>query len=374
LAFALLWTGTGWSVLGLFLAMPPMTFFTGSVINPNGLEIAASLAFAAGVLRLSRESAPVPWWVWVAVGVSGAVAVLAWQLGWLFVTADVLLLAALAGRHRLRALWARQPRPIIWAATLLTSSLVVYLIYGLSSGLMHGRFGVQPFWPSLNDGLVQLHSALYGAVGVFGPLTVGLPAGTYWVWWGLVLLVSIGGLVMTGTRERIVIVLTALMAVAFPVLFFAWVFRNSGFGLQARYVLPMLILIPLLGGELLSRSLADRPPARVEWLPHAGIAVAGGFQVFAWFINARDWAGEPNSVWFPAGARWSPPLGWLPWTIMALGSFALLLVFAATGPRGPSRRRHRSRFLGASRKQLGDGLMARAQSRPPPSRTLTGRD
>ncbi len=47
-----------------------------------------------------------------------------------------------------------------------------------------------------------------------------------------------------------------VLALAFPVLFYAWVDRFTGFGLQGREVLPALMLIPLVAGEIISRHRA----------------------------------------------------------------------------------------------------------------------
>ena len=202
------------------------------------------------------------------------------------------------------------------------------MIYGLSTGIIHGAFGMTPFWASFHAGLVQLHNALYGAVGVFGALIVGLPSGTYWVWWLMVLALALGGLVVGHRRDRILLVAVIVCALLFPVLFYAWVFRHSGFGLQARYVMPVLALIPLLGGELLFRSRSRLPAAVRRYFPGLVIAIVAGFQLFAWWINARDWAGEPNAIWFPSNPQWVPPLGWLVWTAAAIVGAALLLALA----------------------------------------------
>jgi hypothetical protein len=217
--------------------------------------------------------------------------------------------------------------------SLLLAAGVLYLIYGVSAGALHGAFGVTPVGASLRQGLFQLRNTLSGAVGVFGALVVGLPSGTYWIWWLLVLALAGAGLVVAGRRERIVMLAVTIVAVAFPVLFYAWVFRYSGFGLQARYVMPMLALIPLLGGELMFRSRARLPAAAERWLPSATIAGVAGFQLFAWWINARDWAGEPNALWFLSHAHWRPPLGWLPWTAMAVSGTVLLVAFAFNDAR-----------------------------------------
>lgn len=331
LALVLLWSGSAWSVLGLLAATTPMALFIGSVINPNGLEIAANLAFAAGVLRISRRPIVAsPRWVWVALAASGAVAVLAWQLGWLFVLSETVLLAALLGREGWQVLTFASGRELRATVLVLLAAAGVYLIFGVSSGLLHGDFGVTPVGASLHQGLDQLRQTLYGAVGVFGALIVGLPSGSYWVWWLLVLALVGGALAWSGQRERVVMLAMIVLALAFPVLFYAWVFRHSGFGLQARYVMPMLALIPLLGGELIFRSDRRRLRTTWSWLPPAAVAVVAGFQLFSWWINARHWAIEPNGVWFLSHPRWSPPGGWWPWTVAAMVGASALLAFAAS--------------------------------------------
>ena len=58
----------------------------------------------------------------------------------------------------------------------------------------------------------------------------------------------IGAISLGNLRERRLVVTVALLGLAFPVLFYAWVDRFTGFGLQGREVLPVLMLIPLVGG------------------------------------------------------------------------------------------------------------------------------
>lgn len=66
LAFALLWDGSAWSLLGPLAAITPMVLFVSSIVNPNGLELAACLAFAASVLRIARAPTHLPSRVWAA--------------------------------------------------------------------------------------------------------------------------------------------------------------------------------------------------------------------------------------------------------------------------------------------------------------------
>jgi hypothetical protein len=78
LSMVLLWDGSVWSLLGWLITLTPMVLFVTSIINPNGLEIASSLAFAAAVLRVVGDPARVSTWVGVALSAAGAVAILSW--------------------------------------------------------------------------------------------------------------------------------------------------------------------------------------------------------------------------------------------------------------------------------------------------------
>lgn len=60
-----------WALLGLLVAVTPMVLFVGSVLNPNGLDIAASLACAAAALRIAVERDRASGWIWIALVVAG---------------------------------------------------------------------------------------------------------------------------------------------------------------------------------------------------------------------------------------------------------------------------------------------------------------
>ena len=55
IAVALARCGAGFAATGLLLALTPLVFFIGSVLNPSGIELAASLAFLAGLPRFARD-------------------------------------------------------------------------------------------------------------------------------------------------------------------------------------------------------------------------------------------------------------------------------------------------------------------------------
>ena len=326
LALMLLWSGTGWSLLGPSLAITPMVLFVDSVINPSGLEIAACLAFAAAILRVARDPDGPPRWVWASAALSGTAAILAWQAGPAFVAADLVLLAGLVGRAGLRRLFRSRRIEVVGVVTALLAAVVTYAAYAGISGVAHTPFGIHPVIASLHAGVDQLPQILRGAVGSFASLTIDLPTWAYWLWWLLALGLGIISLWLGTARERVMLAAAVAFALIFPVLSYAWVQRHSGFGMQGRYVLPVLMLVPLLAGEILRRRMEDYGTHSVAvWTARAGFTLVALFQAYAWWTNARISSGNPSAVSFYAHAAWVPPLGWLPWILIAaLGALGLV--------------------------------------------------
>jgi hypothetical protein len=128
-------------------------------------------------------------------------------------------------------------------------------------------------------------------------------------------------------------VLAAVAAVGllFPVLFYAWVYRLTGFGLQGRYVLPVLMAAPLVAGELVSRRFGGRAWShRMRLIVAAAIVILAAVQLIAWWVNARHWSGAPHAVVFQDSRGWAPPLGWWTWTTAVAASLVLLAGLALT--------------------------------------------
>ena len=95
-------------------------------------------------------------------------------------------------------------------------------------------------------------------------------------------------------------VAVGVLALGFPVLFWAWVDRFTGYAVQGREVLPPLMLVPLVAGEIVSR---DSWPISTLTSPQAALLGAtgllAGFQAYAWWYDARTMAGgraRPDST------------------------------------------------------------------------------
>ena len=332
LALALLWEGSGWSLLGLVAAVSPMVLFCASIMNPSGIEIASCLAFAAAGLRIARDPSRASGRVWFAFGLSGSVAALTGPLDVVFVLADLAVFAGLLGATGTRLLARRREARLAGAVVLVALALAV--VYTRVAGFAH-QFAFTPFGTSLQRGLDQFSGVLRGAIGDFGALTVPLPPSVDWLWWLLVVAVILVALWLGTVRERVVVGAVVVLGLAFPILFWAWVDRLSGFGLQGREVLPELMLIPLVAGEVVARNRRRLEVRRASGPALFAILVlTAGVQAYSWWLSAGTAGGAAGRFDFWGYATWSPPAGWAPWVAAAcLGSLALVAYAAREGGR-----------------------------------------
>lgn len=322
LAFALLWDGGGWSLVGLLGSLTPMVLFVASIVNPSGLEIAASLAFAAANLRVARSAPRTSARVWLALAVSGAMLLLSFQASPVYAVFDILLGAAFIGSRPLAALVSARKRQLALVSGALLAALIVWVIYSKASGISHATFGVSPLLPSLKAAASQMQTVLEQAVGDFGSLSVPLSGEAYALWLLFVAGLVVGALVVGTTRERVVTVLAVIAALAFPVLANAWIYRHSGFAMQARQVLPALFLAPLAAGEVLYRHSRRLNSGFLRFAPAGAAGFVLLFQLYAWFVNEHESPGGGVHV------RWSPPPGRGFWIVIAVLSTLGLAAWA----------------------------------------------
>jgi hypothetical protein len=356
-----LWAGAT-SLLGLIVAVTPMAVFAGASLSGSGLEIAAAIAFAAALLRLTRDEER-PGWVWWLAGIAGVVLALSRTVGPLWVLAAAIAAPAISPRrepgrpasgHEADRPATGGPGPLwrtraaIVAGVAIVAAIVANRVWEARYG-PHADVGLSPLRDSLGTGWRQLDGVLLQSVGKFGALQVDLPAFAYVVW-GLMAAGLVALAVRAGRRrERVVLAVALAGAAVFPVLFYAAVARHAGIPLQGRHVLPLFAIVALLAGEIAHRGRARRsepavvadpdPPAPDRWLLAGFLLAAAAIQVIAWWENSRRWADGPDGpVWFLRSPAWSPPAGWVPWlALVVLG--AATLAAAPWLTRASSRRR-----------------------------------
>jgi hypothetical protein len=278
------------SLLGLVVAVTPMVLFSVSLLNGSGMEIAAAIAFAAA---LSRRS-------WGAVALSGAVLALSRSAGPVWVVLIGLLFQG----------WKAPRRTLAIVGVAIVANRVWEAIYGphLMLGVANARHTIVPAFEEWWRASIDL-------VGKFGYLEIHVPLWTALLWLGL-----LAALIAPAIRaDRVRVGAAVLTALVFPPLFWLVQYRHTGFDLQGRHMLPLLVALPILCGELAPRNTTRR------LLPVA-LAITALVQFVAWYVNARRSAvGTGGPLFFLDDAKWSPAGGWLPWVVLAaLGSIALL--------------------------------------------------
>jgi hypothetical protein len=355
LAVALLWDPRAGAVsyCGLLLAVTPMVLFCGASLTGSGLEIAAGVAFFAALLRLGRHAggtASPSRWVWGAAALSGAALALARPLGPLWVALLVVLAAAAIRPRPLLSVMQRCRRPA-WSA-----AAAVLVAVGLNRAWEAGYGSRTPLsieslrgalWPAVGE----WWRASSELIGKFGYLEYRI-TWLYVAWFGLVFAVAAMAFQRSTRRERIVLALAFAFAVVFPMVMWIGGVRLTGFGMQGRYVLPVLVAIPMLTGEFLYRRrahLTDRGARALTSIVPLAVAF---MQFGAWYVAARRSAvGLEGSGFFVTSAQWSPPAGWVGWLLIA-ATGAVAIAASATkevrrpAPRPPSPIRPTSRSAG----------------------------
>jgi hypothetical protein len=121
-----------------------------------------------------------------------------------------------------------------------------------------------------------------------------------------------------------------------------------GFGLQARYLMPLSVGVLLAAGFAIdgSRQPQTKRFSRILKLLAPSLLVACVvLQAGSWYVNERRAAvGDRGPLWFFTSGQWAPPGGWLLSTAMAITGITLLagaaLAMTMPGPlvQDPPRR------------------------------------
>src|SRR5207247_1959856 len=136
-------------------------------------------------------------------------------------------------------------------------------------------------------------------------------------------------------RERVVLVATVGggVVVALVVGVRAAVDGPGRSYLQARWILGVGVLVPLLCGEIVFRH-AEETAATARRLLWSAAGAAAVVHVAAWLANARRHAvGMRGPLLFVSDAAWSPPLGWWLWLVVACAGAAGIAAFVVASDR-----------------------------------------
>lgn len=325
-AVFLLWrNGATFALAGVALAVTPLVVFTGATVNSSAVEMAAGISLVAALVRIADDAPRGAWW-WA--GSSAAVLALSRSTGSLWVLFHLLVFVVWCGARPSIELLRRHHRVAAPAGCVAAAGVAAATAWEL----LHGSsttVSIRPIGAAFGSAIDQLPVVFQSAIGRLGSLEVALPWPAYAGWRaGLVALLALAFLVGT-SRHRWALAAVSAASLAVPMLFFAAVYRHTGFGQQGRHVMPIAVAVPLLAGEVLHRNRARfgrvRPRLLLLWVA-LPVAVV---HFLAWWANARRHAvGTQGPIFFVGRSDWAPVLGWAPHALLALAG-AIALVSAA---------------------------------------------
>jgi hypothetical protein len=160
-----------------------------------------------------------------------------------------------------------------------------------------------------------------------------MPLGPYLIWW-LMLALLVGAALWVGRGSERAWLLALPAAIVVVTLGTSAVYRQTGFALQARYVLPFALLLPLAAGELLQRHGERLRPAHARGLLLGAAGGAAAVHVVAWYANGRRVSVGRDGDWlFASQADWVPPLGWWTWIAVVAVAAAVYVVAGVKAAR-----------------------------------------
>ena len=320
------------SLVGLFVSVTPTAVYMSSVLNPNGGEIAASICFAAAMIRIWRDQGSPATWVWLTAGVSGALLGASRAYGPLWIVAAALPAVVLIGIRPSVIALRRAGSPALLAVGLVIAGVVADLVWWQVVGVPKSRTSLLTFPRYIGLYLNALPHIFEQEIGLFGWMDISLGSVGYIIWSVITVAVVTPALLVGSARQRTVLIaliagdliVTILLSAVMRV---AWDF--PGAHQVGRYFLPWTVVITLFSGEILRRNSARLGTLLRLGLPIAVGVGAGLCQGIAIWMAARRFAvGVNGRLFFITDSRWSPHFGWVPWLALA-GLGCLTIIFAS---------------------------------------------
>jgi hypothetical protein len=333
LAFGMIagWRRPTLPLIGFATALTPMTFFLDGTVNPNSVEITATLAAFVGVLSIVRETGNGLLALRASiVFASAAVAANMRGLSLVWVAVAVLSPLLLVPRARITELLrTRAIRLAIAGTAIACIGAATWVLSTNSLGL--GRSGavaangvpgvgtshLAGFASNLGSTFIYAQQV----VGVFGWLDTPAPAAVYFVWSLLV-----GGLVLLCfvlLRGRALLfsgVLVIALVLLPPILQGIYI-TSGGLIWQGRYILPVFVCVTVGVAACISDVVALPRLVLGRLLPIV-LAAWAAAQFLAFATTLKRYAVGAKPGW-PAilHPTWTPPGG----VIAAILSFAIIL-------------------------------------------------
>jgi len=313
------------ALAGLVLAAMPAVVFLSASLNTSGIEITSAMCFWSALLVLAREPGRGPAVAWGAVGVAGAALALTRPLGAIILPVVIATVVVHTGAAPLwtavrRASWRARGCILLMAVACGVSFL------WMSLAIPHPPIDLDLAARSLGAALRDLPVQARDIIGVFGWNDTTMPLAAYIL--GLLLLGVVGlvALALGTVRERVALVGLGLAAVALDLALAVLVEAQIGFGMQARYVMPLAVGLPLLAGDIVQMHVSRLRESAVRVLLAAVYYGAAVLHLTAFVANQHRYAVGATGSWLPPwDSRWSPDGGLALWLTLATVACGVLV-------------------------------------------------
>lgn len=325
------------ATVGFIAAATPMVYFLAGSVSPNAIEIAGGAAFFVGLLRLTigpRDGIRFGWTM-ALIALAGSLAVTSRSITpfWLVMLIVAVLIASpWKGVVEIARRWQTWTAAAIVAVVSVLS--VVWVLVTGTLGAMGNYPGAGQVGPARAFVEMLIDRSLdAGLIGVFGWLDTPSPNFVYILWSAAALLIVLVSLIALRRRDLFSMVFMVALFFIAPAAIQAASVMKSGYIWQGRYTLIVFVCMILLAVILIGRTSTVLLPQgsattlrRFDWW-FAGLFAVG----HAWAVAAaiRRYALGVQADWIDVlrSPSWLPPLGFLPWVLLAAAaSIGLFLV------------------------------------------------
>lgn len=316
----------GWArrtipVIAFGAATTPMLLFLSGSVNPNALEITATLAaFAAVTAVIVRPDPALLTQRATIIAVAGVVAANTRAISPLWVALALLVPFILASRQQLVAL-VRARAVIVSASVVAVGAIAALLWLRLTntvstSAEAGGEASDVPYAgssPIVGFGLMILRFGqhLREMIGVFGWLDTAAPMEVYALWGLLFGSLVIWALALLRGRALVFAAVLIVLVPIVPALIQAAFITSGGWIWQGRYALPVLVIALVGLGILLADRVTDLSRRTIVILTSIAGAIWLVGHVLAYTAAMQRYSVGSEGSWFSMvlSPQWQPPGG-----------------------------------------------------------------
>lgn len=333
LLVSFLWTVVAVTVPGraaassfvLTAAATPLAVYLGGIVNPSGVEVAATAAVFALAITVIRQRARERLWLVLLVVVIALLMCLR-SVSPLLALCAVGAAVTMTG---LRAFWVTLIRPrVVWAVAVLlpVGVFAVWWILAVSgpAGYIPAAGGDRPAAIAAFFGTLDSFSDyLLQMVGVLGWFDTWLPESVYVIWTGALAGSVLLALAFSAVRAAATVIVVFAIGIFLPAVLQAATAFEFGYIWQGRYSLPFLVLGLTAGAFAIRRQTAGV----AGWRFALGITVLIALQFYAFMGALKRFAAGAGAPWEALGSvyAWHSAVG-VPAVILTFAVGAGLLV------------------------------------------------